>query len=264
MVKPPRIQVLVVTSPIEAEGLAPRCPTMAVSIYNISTEENWARMAGTASSIVSLSCWPKENLSVHLPYYAKIIEIFVYLYDYKLTHNMDTKEKFVVTISREIGSGGHTVGKKLAEKLGVHCSDKELIRRLMDQFNLDAAEIERIKGEKKNWFNDFLLKVAPIPFDQNPLMKVAPNGEVRHLPEPEELIQAERDILRSIAAEGSCVVVGRSGFEVLKDFPNKVDIFITAPRESRIKRVMVKQHLNEETTIWSSILTGLPRIRSLR
>ena len=76
-------------------------------------------------------------------------------------------------------------------------------------------------------------------------MKVAPNGEVRHLPEPEELIQAERDILRSIAAEGSCVVVGRSGFEVLKDFPNKVDIFITAPRESRIKRVMVKQHLNE-------------------
>lgn len=163
---------------------------------------------------------------------------------------MDTKEKFVVTISREIGSGGHTVGKKLAERLGVHCSDKELIRRLMDQFNLDAAEIERIKGEKKSWLNDFILKVAPIPMDQNPKLKISPSGEVRHLPEAEDLIQAERDILRSIAAEGSCVVVGRSGFEVLKDFPNKLDVFITAPRESRIKRVMVKQHLNEEDAEW--------------
>ncbi len=163
---------------------------------------------------------------------------------------MNTQEKFVVTVSREIGSGGHTVGKKLAEKLGVNCSDKELIHRLMDQFNLDAAEIERIKGEKKSWFNDFIQKVAPIPLDQNPRLKISPNGDVRHLPEAEELIQAERDILRSIAAEGSCVVVGRSGFEVLKDFPNKLDVFITAPRESRIKRVMYKQHLNEEDAEW--------------
>ena len=44
----------------------------------------------------------------------------------------------------------------------------------------------------------------------------------------------------------SCVIAGRSGFFVLKDFPNKVDIFITAPREKRIQRVMVKQHLSEQ------------------
>ena len=61
-----------------------------------------------------------------------------------------------------------------------------------------------------------------------------------------EIFKAEKQILQGIAEEGSCVIAGRSGFFVLKDFPNKVDIFITAPREKRIQRVMAKQHLSEK------------------
>ena len=54
------LQVLVAIRPMEADGLAPRCPTMAVSMYCIITEESCARMAGTASSIVNCSCSPKR------------------------------------------------------------------------------------------------------------------------------------------------------------------------------------------------------------
>jgi cytidylate kinase len=54
------------------------------------------------------------------------------------------------------------------------------------------------------------------------------------------------EILEGIAEEGSCVIAGRSGFFVLEDHPNKVDVFITASREHRVARVMHKQNLNEE------------------
>ena len=57
---------------------------------------------------------------------------------------------------------------------------------------------------------------------------------------------AEKEILSGIADQGSCVIAGRSGFFVLKDRPEKVDIFITASREKRIERVMRKQELSRE------------------
>ena len=54
---------------------------------------------------------------------------------------MSINEKFVITISREIGSGGRTVGRKLAEKLGVRYCDKDLINTLVDKFGLSAEYI---------------------------------------------------------------------------------------------------------------------------
>ena len=53
--------------------------------------------------------------------------------------------------------------------------------------------------------------------------------------------------LKELAAESSCVIAGRSGFFVLRDHPNKLDVFITAPRQKRIERIMRKQNMNFET-----------------
>ena len=60
---------------------------------------------------------------------------------------MDINGKFAITISREVGTGGRTVGRKLAEKLGVRYCDKDLIKKLKEMFGLNEAEIERIKGK---------------------------------------------------------------------------------------------------------------------
>ena len=65
---------------------------------------------------------------------------------------MNTKEPFVITVSREIGSGGHTVGAILAQKLNTRYCDKYLIENLEKKFNLTHSGIEKLKGEKKNWF----------------------------------------------------------------------------------------------------------------
>ena len=64
-------------------------------------------------------------------------------------------------------------------------------------------------------------------------------------PASEELYKAETEILKAIAAEGSCVIAGRLAFFALKDCPNKVDIFITASLQNRVERVMRKQNLTE-------------------
>ena len=76
---------------------------------------------------------------------------------------MKLNDPFVITISREVGSGGGSVGRKLAEKLNVHYSDKQLMQALEERFNLTSGGIEHLKGTKKNWFSDFLSRLHPPP-----------------------------------------------------------------------------------------------------
>ena len=157
------------------------------------------------------------------------------------------KEPFVITISREVGSGGRTIGRKLAEKLGVRFSDKELIDALQAKLNLTAESIEELKGKKKRWLDDFIQMVAPVP--KSGLLV---DGDSDYISEynkslsVNDVFEAEKEILNGIADQGSCVIAGRSGFFVLKGRPNKVDILITASLENRIARIMEKQNLTRE------------------
>ena len=154
------------------------------------------------------------------------------------------KEPFVITISREVGSGGRTIGRKLAEKLGVRFSDKELVDELQKKLNLTVDSIEELKGKKKRWLDDFIQMVAPVP-----MSGMLVDGDSDYISEynlslsVNDVFEAEREILNGIADEGSCVIAGRSGFFVLKGRPNKVDILITASRDKRIARIMDKQNL---------------------
>ena len=160
---------------------------------------------------------------------------------------MTMKDPFVITISRTVGSGGRTIGRKLAERLGVRFSDKELIDALQAKLNLTAESIEELKGKKKRWLDDFIQMVAPVP-----MSGLLVSGESDYVGEynqslsVNDVFEAEKEILNGIADEGSCVIAGRSGFFVLKDRPNKVDILITASRENRIARIMSKQNLSYE------------------
>lgn len=157
------------------------------------------------------------------------------------------KEPFVITISREVGSGGRTIGRKLAEKLGVRFSDKELVDELQKKLNLTVDSIEELKGKKKRWLDDFIQMVAPVP-----MSGMLVDGDSDYISEynlslsVNDVFEAEREILNGIADQGSCVIAGRSGFFVLRDRPNKVDILITASRENRIARIMSKQDLSRQ------------------
>ena len=156
---------------------------------------------------------------------------------------MNTNDRFVITISREVGSGGRTVGRKLAKKLGVRFCDKQLIRELVDMFGLNEGEIERIKGKKQNWLEDLFSRISP---EFGSEMFIPRGLEEPPVVTSNEIFECEKQIIRSLAEESSCVIAGRSGFFILKDHPNKLDVFIHASRNKRIERVMRRQELTEK------------------
>ena len=156
---------------------------------------------------------------------------------------MKLDEQFVITISREVGSGGRTIGRALAEKLGVRFCDKNLINSLVEKFDLSAKNIEMIKGQKKNWLADILQRITPVPH-AGPLGSTG--QEFGPAVTNDELLRSESEILKEIAAQESCVIAGRSGFFILKDCPNKLDILIRASLSNRISRIVEKQNVSRE------------------
>ena len=160
---------------------------------------------------------------------------------------MVKNQKFVITINRELGSGGRTVGRKLAEKLNVPYYDKLLIQSLQEKYKLSVEEIEKEKGNKHQWLN--YLKNAFVAINQNKdelWYYQMVNGELGDMVTSEDMFKVEQEILKEAAEEQSCIVAGRSGFYVFANHPNHVSIMIQAPMEQRIERVMKKQGLNHE------------------
>ena len=158
---------------------------------------------------------------------------------------MDRNEKFVITINRELGSGGRTVGRLLAEKLDVPFYDKALIKALQDKYKLSVEEIERLKGQSNSWWANFK-RVVGLGHSVNPNNFVNQDDDEPETLTTDMIFKAEKEILLGIAHDESCVIAGRSGFFVLKSHPNHVSILIQAPMESRIKRVMKRQNKTEE------------------
>ena len=160
---------------------------------------------------------------------------------------MNKKEPFVITLSREVGSGGHTVGSILARKLNVRYCDKLLLETLQRQFNLTASQIEKLKGEKKSWLADFIKTVSPIPSAKALGLERKYAQEFILDVTTDDIFKAEVEILKGFAEMGSCVIAGRSGFFVFKDHPNTLNVFITASKAHRMERIMRKQGLPEES-----------------
>lgn len=153
---------------------------------------------------------------------------------------METTKKFVIAINRELGSGGRTIGRKLAEKLNVKFYDKALIKELTKRFNLSVEELEKVKASKRNWWNDFVQSYMN-RYNVEDRFNVEANVATT-----ENIFKVESKFLKELAATESCVIAGRSGFFIFRNDPNALRILIQSTMEKRIQRVMEKQGLSEE------------------
>lgn len=153
---------------------------------------------------------------------------------------MNKNEKFVITINRELGSGGRTIGRLLSEKLGVPFYDKAVIDGLTQKFGLSPERIEEIKAQKKSWWNEIntyyqtLVNSANMPMEAEVKLDNA------------SMFETEQRILQELAAQTSCVVAGRTGFMVFREWPNHLNVFIQASMPHRIQRVMRRQNVSEQ------------------
>ena len=158
---------------------------------------------------------------------------------------MNKNEKFVITINRELGSGGRTVGRLLAEKLGVPFYDKAVIKTLQEKYHISPEEIERLKGRKHSWWAD-VERILKIDSGVGMNYYLPQKGDTPDLLTTEEMFKTETLILQDLAAGESCVVAGRSGFHVFRLHPNHLSVLIQASMESRVERIMRKQNMTEE------------------
>ncbi|RXJ69701.1 hypothetical protein CRV08_03070 [Halarcobacter ebronensis] len=131
---------------------------------------------------------------------------------------------FVITISREFGSGGHEIGKLIAKELGIAFYDKELIRLTAEQ---TGYNMEYIQENEQKLTNSLLYDL----YEQNYSYV---NDE---LPPKDVLFLIQSKIIRDICAKESCVIVGRCANFILKDHPNAINIFIHANNEYRIDKI---------------------------
>lgn len=168
---------------------------------------------------------------------------------------MNKQEKYVVTINRELGSGGRTVGRMLAEKLGVEFYDKALIEALEKKYNLNTEQIEKLKGQNHAWWAEFARSMFGVDLGvpnygkMNAMYYLAVMDFSDVKPTSKEVFESETEILKGIAEVESCVVAGRCGFYVFRDHPNHLNVFIQASMPYRVERVMRKQQITEEEAV---------------
>jgi len=158
---------------------------------------------------------------------------------------MKLNERFVITINRELGSGGRTIGEKLAQRLNVPFFDKAIVQGLKEKYELTTEEIERLKGQKHNWWADFKRSLKIMPSYAAPQI-ISSKDAIPDFLITDDIFQTETEILTGIADDESCVIAGRSGFFVFRDHPNHLSILIQANLEYRISRLVEKRGISRE------------------
>lgn len=134
-------------------------------------------------------------------------------------------DRFVITIARGYGSGGRTIGKMLSEKLGVEFYDRDLIKLASEESGINEALFGQSDEKTKSVFGSKVYKGEMISPD-----KKAFTGE-------ENLFNYQAMVIKKLAEEKSCIIVGRCADFVLRDLKNVVRVFVYADEESCVRNV---------------------------
>ena len=136
----------------------------------------------------------------------------------------------VITISREFGSGGRTIGRKVAEKLGIPCYDAMLIQKIVEESGY-AADYIREEGEYATggWLSTVFTDRTMGMTNQDKLWTI------------------QSRVIIELAEKASCVIVGRCADYILRDKADCLNVFIHASLEKRAERIVTEYGEREET-----------------
>ena len=144
-----------------------------------------------------------------------------------------TYGKNVIAIGRQFGSGGHDIGKILAEKLGYDFYDAEIIQMTAGTTGYTP---EFIKKNEEIMTNSLIYDLVNQMYLNADMQDEAPKDKI---------FEAECQVVRNLAKKGNCVIVGRCADYVLRNSGNCLKVFFSAPLVSRIRRVAQRQNISE-------------------
>ena len=132
-----------------------------------------------------------------------------------VTANLENQ--IIITLSREYGSGGRYIGKLVAEKLGIKLYDKEFVAKLAEETGLSSEYIENNEQKRGT-------------------LETLNNGYYSGLSNSDELFIKESELIKKVANENSCVIVGRCADFILKENKNVFKVFVYSNMENKVKR----------------------------
>jgi len=144
---------------------------------------------------------------------------------------MKPTDPLIITVSRQMGSGGAYIGQRLAKKLKMHYADREIIRKAAEMLAVPEEDLESMDEKSQSWW-DYIQLSSRYAADVYipPVQKFAPTDL--------ELFRSESEIIKQIAKECPAVIMGRCAFDILAGHPNLIRILLHGDKDFRVKRIM--------------------------
>jgi len=151
---------------------------------------------------------------------------------------MNLKTPFVITISRQLGSGGEYIGQQLAKRLNLHYADREIINQAAVKLSVLDKELES-RDEKVLSFWESFFKFGAFISEADVFPKMMPPTDL-------QMFNTDAEIIKKIAQEKSSVIMGRCGFYILREYANHISIFLHGDIPSRAVRLSNTYNISEE------------------
>jgi cytidylate kinase len=142
------------------------------------------------------------------------------------------RERMVITVSRQAGSGGSYVGYETAKELGITCVDREILRQAAEHLGRDDTAVEEYEERPSGFLQNFV-SLLSLGTPESPYLPPSERPIYDR-----DLFRLESGIIDRVAAEYDAVIIGRGAFHVLKDRPGALHVFVHAPRDFRARRLM--------------------------
>ena len=144
----------------------------------------------------------------------------------------------IITISRDFGSNGREIGKRVAEKLSIKWYDKDLMKRAAEKSGLCTEIFEK---HNKKPTSSFLYNLVMDTYSFG-----YSSSNYIDMPIGHKVFLAQFDAIKAIADEGPCVIIGRCADYALQDRDNCINLFIHSDFDVRVKHIMERYNLSED------------------
>lgn len=147
-------------------------------------------------------------------------------------------EHKIITISRQFGSGGHEIGEKLADRLGIPLYDNQLVSMAAEELGYTEESVGRAD---ESALNSFITAYGTSPTGYASFINTT-----SYMPSLDmKVYQKQTEIILTLAEKGPCVIVGRCADYILRDKVDCINVFICAEKQDRIKRIAERYNLTE-------------------
>lgn len=160
----------------------------------------------------------------------------------KLRPNFDQENKmiketpFIITISRQLGSGGAYIGQRVANRLDILYLDREILHRAAQELKISETELDSRDERVVPWWRSWV-ETLPHTYSEYTPPKI-------DIPIDQQLYNTESNIISRMAGENSAVIVGRAGFYVLRQYPRHLSVLLHADITFRQRRVQELYHVS--------------------